>query len=176
MLFSVRRWRIKRKVSQCIRALAVWQTCYFVGDMKYKDAEKIHDKRMAVFYALHQNRQIFTPPHDVLLSSIERLASIIASLNQLYFRVKDKSIFEICSHELHLIQKASIAFLMQISNNSNSLVFYELNEAIHSFEKLFEETLRVVVPDPTVFLFFIQDLFSLKNTMNIISREQTIAY
>ncbi len=170
MLFSLKKRRAKKTISGCIRAVALMHACYFVGDMQYKDALQIHCKRMAVFDALYQGESLLKTSYASLMLRIEELTGLIFSLNQLYYRVKDKALFEIGAHELQSIQRVLISLLKRMSQGK-SLALYELEDAIQSFEKLFEQALCVVAPDTTIFLFFIQHLSALKSLMGVISEE-----
>jgi hypothetical protein len=123
---------------------------YFVQENNDK---QVHQQRIRVLSTIRKNK--------CHVDELNHIADIIFSLNQLRHRIKDFSIFEVCSRELNDIASTSVAFIQDAVKFS--AIF---SEKIHQFETLYHNTLRVVAPDPLVFLFFIQDLYALHEKVN----------
>lgn len=133
-------WRALRELANLQRLLF---SSYFNQENNDK---KIHQQRLKVISVVKKNP----------VSELLQIGDVIFSINQLRHRIKDFSILEICIRELTDIGNLSALFIRDRKKFSNAYL-----GAIHQFENLYGNTLRVVVPDPLVFMFFIQDLYAL---------------
>lgn len=143
--------RALRELAQLQQLLC---SSYFVQEDNDK---QVHQQRIRTLSAIRKNTE-----HVGILNHV---VDIIFSLNQLRHRIKDFSIFEVCARELNDIANTSVAFIQDASKFS---AIFE--EKIHHFETLYNNTLRVVAPDPLVFLFFIHDLYALYEKVNQLSK------
>ena len=127
-----------------LRKLAKLQIVLFSSYFsQINNEKKIHQQRIRVAKVIQKRLELMP------------IVDIIFSLNQLRHRVTDVSIYEICARELKEIEKTSINFLLK--GELFSEIFLK---KIHEFEAIYNNTLRVVAPDPMIFLFFIQDLYA----------------
>lgn len=170
-------------MSHCLGALAQLQHAYFAcynqrdylskqtGYEKtiYKKRTKWLQKISGARVLLSRNKPV-SLEWSVIFSGIEHLSEIIFSLNQLRFRVREYAIYEICSFEMHALDKASIAALKDAATillwNKNAIPPVTLLESIHAFEAISNRILKVAAPEPIIFLFFIQDLYALNDEIN----------
>lgn len=101
-----------------------------------------------------------------LLAVLEQLYEIIYSLDLLKNRLIDHTTFEICEQELKNIKLNLSQILQKIPTQKLTKLKHQLDQAIQALEIIFQNTLQVVTADPLVFLFFIQDLYALANTLD----------
>jgi hypothetical protein len=133
-------------------------------DLLVKRSHKIYQKH-ARFLKFLQHARFLTNDTELLL--VERLHEVICSLHLLRFHFAEFALFEVCFQEMQNLQKTSQSLLeqlkKQITSPNAALDDSEFINAIHYFENLYSNTLQVVARDSQVFLFFMQDLYVLRN-------------
>lgn len=170
--------RTKKYLAKSLYEMIKIQNVYFDSYLKedflskkYVYARILHKRTMSFFRAIQHARELIQKDlnYTVMLSKIECLYEVICSTHLLRYRVNEYSVFEICARELRGLEKTSSELLTHLAKS-----FFEKNvivkiddylDAIHSFETIYNHTLQVVVRDPVVFLFFIQDLYALQELM-----------
>lgn len=121
------------------------------------DEVKLHAFRIAVLSAMQKVRQAHPlAEHQALIQSLEHLYEIIFTLHRLVKRIGDFSLFEICGQEFKRISEA----LSQVLSRADAASLNHFITMVHSFEELYHSTLRVIAPNPLIFLFFIQALMA----------------
>ncbi len=129
-------------------------------------AKLFYKRRTAFFLSLQKARKRTKRAREFkpLIDIYEHLYEIVFSLHLLRYRVQDYALFEICARELRTIQNISTHLLNQLGKSffHRSLISTDhLLQQIHAFESLYQHTLKIIVRDPIVFIFFIQDLYAL---------------
>lgn len=150
--------RLKSSLQKLARLQKTFFACYFKRDYLTKQFfyEKIiHQQRLACLHAMQKMPQ-----------TVSSLMEIIFSLHQLRHRIKDYTIFEVCERELKEIERVSTSLLTKLTHSQSNLNL--LLEKIHLLERIYHNTLRIVTPDPIVFLFFIQDLYSFHQSLRTV--------
>ena len=175
---SIRAYRVKKSLADCFDALAKVQNALFIPylDQDYLLHQSyynklINTKRRHFLRKTQHARQLVkkNEKYQAVFSKIENLYEIICSLHLLLFRVDEYAIFDICRREMQGIEKESTNLLLALAKNQpidTQLLFNE----VHLFETLFERTLQIVVRDPNIFLFFIQDLYAFNTVVTTISQ------
>lgn len=164
--------KIRKWVSRCLRDLAEIQFYYFNYYFPTTRLDQTtHEKKIfritkRFFLTLNDARNSIKNDTTVL-SSIERLYEIVCSSHLIRLRVSEKVLFDICSNELRYLQKNSCSLWLKLAARSfskkmdiDTSVFFE---SIQAFETIYERTLQIIVREPNVFLFFIQDLYALQD-------------
>ena len=162
-------WYTSLLLRKSFRQLATLQkilfSCYFKKDYfsnQFLDEKKVHYQRRRVSRLMRKS--------DFVFDKVDSLYEIIFSIHQLRYRVKDYATFEICARELKKIEQTSIILLKKLAAKKSVLSEeVMLTDAIHSFEEIYNTTLRVIAQDPIVFLFFIQDLFAFQDEIHSLS-------
>jgi len=151
-------WYKKFFFYRALRSVASLQRtfflCYFEEEVDRE--KKIHQQRKKVSLALQKNPEL-TP-----------LVDSVFSLHQLRHRFKDAALLEACSRELKALNKTSIDFLLGGKSYAKNF-----SDKINDVESLYNNTLRVVLPDPAIFLFFIQDLYAFQEEVEKLYAKKT---
>lgn len=176
-LFSLFNWiaeqRIKKSLADCFYALAKVQNAQFAAYLRQdyliqqaSYANILNHQRQNFLKKIQYARKLvqYNEKFSAIFSKIENLYEIICSLHLLKFRVNEYSVFEISKREMQGIEKASTNLLITVAKNKK-IDTAELLDEIHLFETLFNRTLQIVVRDPVVFLFFIQDLYAFNSVI-----------
>jgi hypothetical protein len=164
--------RIKKKLANCLYALADLQQAFFVNYLR-KDYIKHQLRYQKALYSsskhffcatVNASRIIKNKPRYLeVFEKISHVSEIIFSMNQLRLRVDDYTTFKICARELQGIEKFSTLLLKQLAVSlfkKNDAETMEFEQKIHDFEGSYNRTLQIVSVDPLVFMFFIQDLYA----------------
>lgn len=179
---------IRLSLAACFYDLARLQESYFVcySEVDYfskrSNYEKnIYQKRSAWLtkmkwarYFLNKSKRKNTKWH-LIFSELEQLSEVVFSLHQLRFRAEEYAIFDICSIEMKSLRIASTIALHEAAKkmlwSSQSNRSAELLKAINAFENIFDRILKISLPGPIIFLFFIQNLLTLNEKLNGIYEE-----
>ncbi len=146
--------KLKNYFHQLAKLQKIILACYFQKDYRENQFEyekKIHNQSRAVLKLLSK---------IVLTDQAGYLYEIIISLGNLRFRVTDFATFEICAEELEAISLALATVFNKLTGMS------ELSASIEAFEEVYRGALQVAATDPLAFLFFIQDLYTLRDKLN----------
>lgn len=173
--------RIKKSLANSFYALAKIQSTLFNAYLKpdylsrqTSYAKMLHEKRTNYFRTIDKVRSRIKDHSKYmhLFLGVECLYEIICSLHLLRYRVNEYSLFEICQREMQGLEKESVNLLVKLARSffhkNVTLNTNELAEKIEAFERLYGRTLQVVAADPVVFLFFAQDMHSLRDKLDSI--------
>lgn len=132
----------------------------------------LHQARLSVLKTMQKIRRSMSGRQqgEAVISKLAHLYEIIFSLNCLRQRVNDHELLEVFEQEFKVIC-ANISFLFKAICKKQYVDLQPLSLAIDSFSELYHGTLRVVAPDPLVFLFFMQGLIALQNEVACLSSE-----
>jgi hypothetical protein len=183
----IRDYRLKKSLSNAYHALILLHKSFFDSYLKQenliKQSKKLYLQHKKFIKTLQNYRQIIKKEfhgcpaschsrlrgNDLLLDKLENLHEIICSLHLLRFRFNEFALFEVCFREMQSLKRTSTILLhkmtKKIFNRNVCLDTNEFINAIHAFENLYSNTLQVVARDPSVFQFFIQDLYALQALM-----------
>jgi len=173
------RWIDKKRLSQCFFTLARLNKLFF----QYYASEKSEVELSAHLKKMNQTRRRFfkiitktrrltlSSPYSNVLRLLENIYELVFSLHLFRFRMKDFNLFSICARELLAIEQASTKILLNIAMG----IFYRKKlqttdhffETIQALESLFQHTLKVIVPQPVVFIIFIHDLYTLQEKLTL---------
>lgn len=105
---------------------------------------------------------------DYLLFEVRQLFNMLIDCAQLRRRVKDHTIFLLCTKELKQIENGIKEAFENLFNCADDLFIPggRLDESILTLEALFQHVIKVAERDPSVFLFFI---YTLKNMSLILA-------
>jgi hypothetical protein len=170
----------KYSLRQCYIQLAVLQTDLFAAYVKSDFLSKkehylknYYKNRSIFFKKLSCTRQwlSYLPKYTSCLLQLETLYEIIFSLHLLRFRIADYSVFEIPRSELSELQNQIATSLKALgkavlTNNyvGDAALFLE---SIQTLETLYQHTLKILLPNPLPFWFFIQDLYHLNHALQM---------
>lgn len=160
-------YRIKKSLSNTYYALTLLHQSFFGSYLKQenltKQYKKLYQQQIKFIKALQTARHY--SDDKFTLVKIENLHEVICSLHLLRFRFNEFALFEVCFKEMQDLQKTSTILLQKMTKKIfDTSVHLDTNEfmnAISAFENLYSNTLQVVARDPSVFQFFIQDLYAL---------------
>ncbi len=168
--------------------------CYVAQDFLNKNfyyERKIYQARLRLFTIMKKIRFIVEQKANSHLSALENLYEIVFSLNILKLRASDPSVFEICRAEIERISRSfSIAlqkmgiFIAQQEGEGKKIslenvtdtktrilldnmakAIGQFSQKIDAFEEVYRSTLQVVTPEPIFFLFFLQNLMALRESL-----------
>ncbi len=152
-------------------------------------------KRQILFKSL-QKMRARNQTHQEIIKKIEHIYETIFSLHLLRFRVTDFTIFAICRQDMQSILQLMTELLQSMllhtsrrpaqvlrdpgtaskhfwiprtSRGTTDFSADRLLAAIHIFETIYHQTLKIVSPDPSIFLFFIQDCYTLSDEIENLS-------
>ena len=175
----LRERRIEKSFVETCNKLRALQDSFFNAYLKLDFLQKqseyakiFYRKRNLFFKSLQKSRRLADQDtkYTFIFKEIERASEIIFALHLLRFRVNDYAVFEICAREFQaLLIQLDFLFtqLARALMKKRALLNTEnLAIAIFDVEILYGNTLQIVVRDPLVFLFFIRNLYSLKNTFD----------
>ncbi len=171
LLKLIRDHRIKKSLYNAYYALAILHQLFFDSYLKQesvtKQSKKLFQKQVTFTKALQRSRHIIKNDTKAMcaLVKVEKLHEVVCSLHLLRFRFNEFALFEVCHQEMQHLQKTSMFLFRNMTKKIfDSNVAIEASEfmaAISAFENLYSNTLQVVARDPSVFQFFIQDLYAL---------------
>lgn len=171
--------RIKKSFHDCFFKMMELQKILFQFylEKKYQTTPALFEKTLykqkrAFFRVLQKTRkQLKSKIEKQIFSKIEHLSDILFSLHQLRFRVRDVSLYDIAKLELHHLDLSLTHLLLHLARFSSrqtaSIDLENYLNQIHAFEALNQRTLRLVVNDPMIFLFFIQDLYAVYDELQV---------
>lgn len=169
LYYLKKRW-CQQSLTKSVVALTRLQTIFFDAYLnpdfltrQFVYSKRFFQKRTDYFAAIQKARRYILPGYLPLLNKIEKTAEILFSLHLLRFRIQDYAIFEIGTKEMQRLKKAINESLEQIEAPVGSPD--RLLEPIHEFEALYENTLSIITQNPSVILFFIRDLYSLRDIL-----------
>ncbi|HEX2548265.1 MAG TPA: hypothetical protein VHM20_00440 [Gammaproteobacteria bacterium] len=147
---------------------------YLKTDFLENEAQyaKIFVENRKNFFQAMQKVRALNADHADLVQLLEQLYENIFSLHLLRFRVKDYTIFAVCRQDLQNIQVLTTKLLLQLGKSFSHpalIATDHLISQIHELESVYHRTLKVLAPDPSIFLFFIQDLLTLSEKIEITS-------
>lgn len=154
--------RIKKSIARCLKCLSA--LCQFVHSTDITYSIRQHKKRKAFLNAISDLRVLAYAPHyQACLSLLDELYATILSLNALFYRVSDSSIFEVAHLELETTASClmtSFQALAVLVRRGESFpgVSDALHECIRQLEEVHQSALQVVAPEPMVFMLFIHDI------------------
>jgi len=162
---------LKKYFRQLDRLQKIIFSCYIKRDYaknQFYYEKKIHLEKMRLFKIICSIRKNI-PSLNLIFQENGRgvfLYEIILSLNTLKLRISDHATFEVCQRELENITRNISLVLNDASRGRQRIIsLSNLLQSIEQFSELYQSTLRVVTAEPTVFLFFIQDLIDFSETM-----------
>jgi len=131
---------------------------------------KLFYKKKQYFSAMQRARHYFkTPAEKKILTCIERLSDALFSLHQLRFRLNDLTLYTMCTLELTALARDISKLLLGFAvHNTQAMALENFLTHIHAFETIAHRTLNVIVKDPMIFLFFIQDLYAVYDAFQVI--------
>jgi len=144
------------------------QRDYLLQHLRYE--KKLHQQREVIFGVMEHFRyfikQLKAEKQERwlhYLTHLENLFELIIALGNLRYRIKDHSTFEVGEKEFKGISTALSEILLRLSQFASQkkgcpLDLTALVAQTHSFEELNQAALQMLVPDPVVFLIFIQNL------------------
>lgn len=162
---------LKKYFRQLDRLQKIIFSCYIKRDYAQNQLyyeKKIHLEKMNLFKIVCNIRK-HIPSLCYLFQDNGRgvcLYEIVLSLNTLKLRISDHATFEVCQRELEGITNSISAVLDDVSRGRdcvNSLS--NVLQSIERFSEVYQSTLRVITAEPTIFLFFIQDLIDFNETL-----------
>jgi len=164
----MRDYRVKKSLSNTYHALISLHQSFFGSYLKQDNlitqSKKLYQKQVKFIKACQTARHYCHSLENgrKALAKIENLHEVICSLHLLRYRFNEFALFEVCFNEMQELQKTSTALLYKMTRDPDAgLDATEFMNAIHAFENLYSSTLQVVARDPSVFQFFIQDLYAL---------------
>ncbi len=136
--------------------------------------QHLHKARIALLSAMKKIRLGMAQTEHKNLEKFENLYEIVFSLNTLKLRIPDYTTFEVCETEFKKISDSLSELLQHFRNclknknvtlDSTAKMLGKLSNTIDRLEELYRGTLQVIAKDPTLFLFFLQDLIALRDTL-----------
>jgi hypothetical protein len=162
------------RLSQLNRAIF---SCFISRDYPQKHYlydKELHKKRADFLFAITKAREaglkLRNGQFSLILDQVENLYEMILSLGILLHRVGDHTTFEVASVEFTALA-VSIADCFQMLEDkiqyphSPTRMDESFTEAIFQLEEINRSALQVVAREPIVFMFFINDLNELKDTL-----------
>jgi predicted house-cleaning noncanonical NTP pyrophosphatase (MazG superfamily) len=147
------------------------QRDYLVHQDRYE--EKIQQLRNKLFRVMKEFR---SQENLNSLAQFENLYEIIFSLTVLKLRVVDPAIFEVCEKEMYQLSQCVAHILSEVERSDNKIamdnLFLKLAAAVEAFEEIYRTTLQIVSYEPMVFLFFLQTLIALQNTLRVLVHDE----
>ncbi len=174
ILYNLKERCCKKSLTKSVVALINLQNIFFDPYLKpdfltrqFFYAKRFFQKRTDYFAAMQQARKYILPAYFPVLEKIEKISEILFSLHLLRFRIQDYAIFEIATKELRRVKEAINESLQSLQDGQFApLTVDYLLEPIQEFEALYENTLQIVTQNPSVILFFIRDLYSLRRVLS----------
>lgn len=174
LFLKIKTYQRKKSFAKVFFALAKLQEAFFYAYLKedfLKNqpayAKLFFKRRIAFFLALKKarDRTKRSTKFKPMIGLFEHLYEILFSMHLLRYRVQDYTIFEICAREFKAISKISTHLLNELGKSlfsHRSLISTDhLLQNIHTLESVYQHTLKIIVRDPIIFIFFIQDLYAL---------------
>lgn len=120
--------------------------------------KKLQEKNRSVLIELQKLTK------ELTADSIQQCYEITLEISSLRYRLKDHTLLEMCYQELtdisHAISTMIECIITPTENSENSL-----NDSILSLENIYQNALQVALPNPIVFLIFIEALYLLQTTL-----------
>lgn len=178
MWVQARGWSKRRALKRCFKVLGELQKNLFDGYLRsdfiakqLRYTKKLFNTRRRYLLAISHARKVFHADIAPVLV-IEHLSQILYSLHQLRYRVEDYTTFSVCKRELLALESTSLAVLYTRSKEDRLAQLERFLDAIHEFEGIYNKALQIVARDPIVFLFFIQDLYALHETLSTVTTNE----
>lgn len=181
MLYQIKEYFRKKSLAKALFALAklnhVFFSPYLKTDFLRREVyyAKIFYRKRTLFFKTMQRARAKNQNHPDIIAKIEHMYEIIFSLHLLRFRIHDYATFEICRRELYTIQQVSTHLINTLGKSLSHHTLISIDHllaSVHALESIYHQTLKILIPDPSAFLFFIQDLYALgeeiENTSNLI--------
>jgi len=154
------------------------------ADRHYFYEKEIHEKQQEVLRASHQCKillKLFLAAHRIFFQTIvkrlEVLHETMLALSLLRYRLKDYATLAVGEAELKNVLSASILSFQNaeytIKKEGHLIDNTLLEGAIHAYENIYHDVLRVVAKDPVIFLFFINNLYSLQEGLHLLCTDIT---
>lgn len=153
-----------KKLDQLQRLIFSFYIQRDFGSDRFSQENILLKRAQSLMQALQKTRKRFT--NEKLINHLELMYEIIFSLSLLKNRLIDHSTFEICERELKAIAHCLTEAFSTLSTEPSQFKKHSLDVAIQSLEIIFSNALQVVTADPMIFLFFIQDLYSLSKSLD----------
>jgi len=171
---------INNELLNCINALIQLNQSHFAALIKRNYTTNIfsyeklwHENRRAALHAFFKFRSLDGAKRirgsRPLLQSLEHTYDILQSLNHLTPRITDSTTFEVAQPEfqalLTAINTQLEALETHIKTPNTPLPHNTLPEKITQLEDVYRSALQVVVREPSMFLYFINDLKDLNRLL-----------
>lgn len=169
LLKKIHNYRVKKSLANAYAVLAKLQKSFFDSYLKQENLIKqyrlLYKQQIRFLNAFQHAHYLIKEDvkDEAELVKIKRLHEVICSLHLLRFRFNEFSSFEICAQEMQSLQHTSTALLFKMSRKMSTKYIIQENDnfllSIQAFETIYSNTLQVISRDPSIFQFFIQDLY-----------------